>query len=238
MKLFRRKKNSQDALDGSSPITLKGKDGKDLLTIPENIILDLRRMVTRIDRVDKLPARLSLTSAISGEGVTFISRALAAIISNDLDRTVCIVELNWWSPSSFIEPVNGGLAAVLNDEATLEKEIIYSGWKKLSVLPSGSVSSPERPVMARSTALKEVIYQLSDKFDHLILDVPAIRRTSDSIPLASLGNACCLVIQQGITTIEDVKLSLDEIDHLSIIGAILNQVHITTPEKLLNLIPN
>ena len=92
--------------------------------------------------------------------------------------------------------------------------------------------------MARSNALKEAIYRLSDQFDHLILDVPAIRKTSDSVPLASLGNACCLVIQQGITTIEDVKLSLDEIDHLSIIGTVLNQVNITTPEKLLNLIPN
>jgi Mrp family chromosome partitioning ATPase len=238
MRLFRRKKKDNQTIAENLPLILKGIDGETLFTIPENIILDLRRMVTRIDRVDKLPARLSLTSAISGEGVTYISRALAATISNDLDRTVCIVELNWWSPSSFVEPVNGGLAAVLHDEAVLEEEVIFTGWKKLSVLPSGSVSKLERPVMARSAALKEVIYELSDKFDHLILDVPAVQKTSDSIPLASLGNACCLVIQQGVTTIEDVKQSLDEIDHLSIVGTVLNQVHISTPEMFTNLIPN
>ena len=238
MRLFQRKKKGQKNNAENLPITLRGVDGEIIFSIPEDIILDLRKMVTRLDRVDKLPARLSLTSAISGEGVSYISRALAATISNDLDRTVCIVELNWWSPSSFVQPVNGGLSAILNEQSTLEKEVIDTGWKKLSILPSGTVRKSERPVMARSTILKEAIYELSDQFDHLILDVPAIQKTSDSIPLASLGNACCLVIRQGVTTIEDVKQSLDEIDHLSILGVVLNQVHITTPEMFINLIPN
>lgn len=238
MRRLMRKKNKLDSVVEDQPVILKDTNDKTLLTIPENVIVDLRRMVTRIDKVDRLPPRLAVTSALPGEGVTYISRALAATISNDLGRRVCIVELNWWSPSSFMEPVNGGLAAVLNEESTLDDEIIDTGWKKLSVLPSGVISKQDRPIVARSATLKETIYQLGEKFDHLILDVPAIRLTSDSVPIASLGNACCLVIQQGVTTIEDVRQSLDEIDHLSILGVVLNQVHINAPEKLIKLIPN
>jgi Mrp family chromosome partitioning ATPase len=233
-----RKRNKLDAVIEEQPIVLEDMEGKPLLTIPENVILDLRRMVTRVDRVDRLPPRLVVTSALSGEGVTFVSRALAATISNDLSRKVCIVELNWWSPSSFVEPFAGGLAAVLDESSTLEDEIIDTGWKELSVLPAGNISRLDRPIVARSAKLKETIYQLGEQFDHLVIDVPAIRLTSDSVPLASLGNGCCLVIQQGVTTIEDVKQSLDEIDHLSILGVVLNQVHTNTPKKLINLIPN
>jgi Mrp family chromosome partitioning ATPase len=233
-----RKKNRPEPVTEDMSIILKDTDDKTLLTIPENVIVDLRRMVTRIDRVDRLPPRLTVISALPGEGVTYISRALAATIANDLGRKVCIVELNWWSPSSFMEPVGGGLAAVLNEESTMDEEIIETGWKKLSVLPAGVVSKQDRPIVARSTTLKETIYQLGEKFDHLVIDVPAIRLTSDAVPIASLGNACCLVIQQGVTTIEDVRQSLDEIDHLSILGVVLNQVHINTPEKLISLIPN
>lgn len=238
MRRLMRKKNRPEPVTEDMSIILKDSDDKTLLTIPENVIVDLRRMVTRIDRVDRLPPRLAVISALPGEGVTYISRALAATIANDLGRKVCIVELNWWSPSSFMEPVGGGLATVLTEESTMDEEIIETGWKKLSVLPAGVISKQDRPIVARSTTLKETIYQLSEKFDHLIMDVPAIRLTSDAVPIASLGNACCLVIQQGVTTIEDVRQSLDEIDHLSILGVVLNQVHINTPEKLISLIPN
>ncbi|MCB9420725.1 MAG: CpsD/CapB family tyrosine-protein kinase [Ardenticatenaceae bacterium] len=238
MRRLIRKNKKLDSVVDDQPISIEDTDGKTVLTIPENVIVDLRKMVTRIDKVDRLPPRLVVTSALTGEGVTFISRALAATISNDLGRKVCIVELNWWSPSSFMEPVEGGLAAVLNDESILEDEIIDTGWKKLSVLPAGVIARQDRPIVARSAKLKETIYQLGERFDHLIIDVPAIRLTSDSIPLSSLGNACCLVIKQGVTTVEDVKQSLDEIDHLSILGVVLNQVHVNTPGKLLDLIPN
>lgn len=237
MQLLKRKTKENNNVE-IPQVVLKDTYDKTLTTFPEDVILDLRRMVTRIDRVDGLPARLALISALPGEGVTYISRALAATISNDMDRSVCIVELNWWSPSSFVEPVNGGLAAVLKGESSLDEEIVDLGWNKLSVLPSGDIGRLDRPIMARSKNLKETIFKLGERFDHLIMDVPAIRLTSDAVPIASLGNACCVIIQQGVTTIEDVKRSLDEIDHLSILGVVLNQVKINTPQKLMNLVPN
>jgi Mrp family chromosome partitioning ATPase len=85
--------------------------------------------------------------------------------------------------------------------------------------------------------LVQIIEDLSKEFDHLILDIPAIRATNDAVPLASLGDACCLVIRQGVTTAEDVRLTLDEIDHLPILGVILNRVRLKTPRVILKFIP-
>lgn len=91
--------------------------------------------------------------------------------------------------------------------------------------------------MARSQELQDVINNLSTRFDFLILDIPAIHSTSDAIPLASLGDACCLVVRQGITTVEDVRLGLDEIDHIPMLGVVLNRVKLATPTFVTKLIP-
>jgi Mrp family chromosome partitioning ATPase len=68
------------------------------------------------------------------------------------------------------------------------------------------------------------------------LDLPAVTATSDSILLASHGTGICLVIQQGVTPVQRVKAILDDLDHLNIIGVILNQVKVATPSFLLDYI--
>ena len=70
-----------------------------------------------------------------------------------------------------------------------------------------------------------------------MLDIPAVSATNDAVPLASLGDACCLVVHQGVTPIEKVRSTLDEIDHLTVLGVIMNKTHNYTPSFLLNLIP-
>jgi Mrp family chromosome partitioning ATPase len=107
----------------------------------------------------------------------------------------------------------------------------------MALVPAGELPIERRPVIARSQVLLQIMEQLSKEFDHLILDVPAVRATTDAVPLASLGDACCLVIRQGVTNAEDVRLALDEIDHLPILGVILNQVMLKTPKAILKFIP-
>jgi hypothetical protein len=46
-----------------------------------------------------------------------------------------------------------------------------------------------------------------------------------------------MIINQGVTSIEKVRLALDEIEQLTILGVILNRVQMATPDIFLNLIP-
>jgi Mrp family chromosome partitioning ATPase len=235
MKFFSRKKEVLPL----APLVLPGGDGAPAYNYPFEVIDNLRYMVTRITCKEPLPARLAMVAALRQEGVTYLTQALATTIANDFKVRVCIVDLNWWWPASFrlAAEDNPGLVGVIAGKAKLEDVIAPTGWSNLAFVPAGEVPIEQRPVIARSEELRQILDDLKRQYDHLILDIPAVRATNDAIPLASLGDACCLVIRQGVTTMEDLRPALDEIDHLPMLGVILNKERLFTPAPILKLIP-
>ena len=234
---FRTKKTTDPGLP---PLVLPLGDGTSAYNFPGAVVDNLRYMVTRILRNGQLPARLAIVSALRQEGVTYLAHALAMTIAHDMALRVCIVDLNWWWPSTSVLAAqdNPGLAGVIAEEATLEEIIAPTGWSNLDFVPAGILQIEHRPAVARSQVLRQIIISLSKQYDHLILDIPAILATNDAIPLASLGDGCCLIIRQGATTVEDVRLALDEIDHMCMLGVVMNQVRLSTPAPILKLIPS
>lgn len=209
-------------------------------TFPQALVHSLRHMITKLNRDQNLPAKLSVVSALRQEGVSLISLALATIMAHDLSRRVCLVDLNWWWPSVTMHDLAAhsvGIAPLLHGEVQLDATLVRTNHPKLTILPAGSLPLTERPVIARSAALRSLIDELSDSVDHLILDIPAILTTSDAIPLASLGNACCAVIHQGISPRRAVKQALGEINHMPTLGVVLNRVQMATPPWVLKAIP-
>jgi Mrp family chromosome partitioning ATPase len=237
MKLLRQRKNKEGV--AMPDLILPMGDGTPVYQFPDSTIDNMRALINRIKRNGEFPQRLAIVSALRQEGVTYISRALATTLAHDTTQKVCIVDVNWWwpSPTDMVAVDNPGLAGIISGEATLEEVIAPSGWSNLVMVPAGSIERQLRPVMARSRALKELLDELASQYDHLILDIPAIQSTSDAIPLASLADACCVVVQQGVTTMEDIGLALDEIAHIKMLGVILNRVKLNTPEKILKYIP-
>jgi len=235
MKFWKRKTKEP----GSPSLVLPRRNGTPIHDFPGAVVDNLRYTITRIERNSPLPARLAIVSALREEGVTYLTQAFAATMAHDMPVSVCVVDLNWWWPSTTMlaGQENPGLAGVFNEKAKLEDVIISTGWSNMALVPAGQLPVDRRPVIARSQVLVQIIEDLSKEFDHLILDIPAIRATNDAVPLASLGDACCLVIRQGVTTAEDVRLTLDEIDHLPILGVILNRVRLKTPRVILKFIP-
>jgi Mrp family chromosome partitioning ATPase len=222
---------------------IKSAGGETWLTVSGESARPLRAMVTRLIQRGEMPARLSLVAALSEEGVSYITLALAAVIAHDLAVSVCAVELNWWWPGMArllqpaAAPASPGLSAVLAGAATLDDALLPTAAPNLTLLPAGEMDIERRPIVARGAALRETIAQLSARFDHVLLDIPAIRATSDAIPLAALGKACCLVVRQGVTPAQEIRLALDDIEHLPMLGAVLNQVRVATPAWLLKLVP-
>ena len=210
------------------------------LTFPGAVVGSYRRMLARLLRDKPLPPRLALVAALREEGVTYSALALGTVLTTDTAVSVCVVELNWYWPGQqalLTEVSSPGLAAVLAGEAALAEALVQTDRPNLALLPAGEMGVEKRPFATRSAPLKQTLDQLSRQFDHLLLDVPAILATSDAIPLASLGDAACLVIKQGVTTIENSKRALDDIAHLNLLGVILNQFTVKTPQLLLRYIP-
>lgn len=125
----------------------------------------------------------------------------------------------------------------MNGTASLDDVLAPTGWSNLAFLPAGAISPVSRPVTARSETLREVIEQLNQRYDQLVLDIPAILATNDAVPLASLATAVCLVIYQGATTVTDAQRALGEIDHLPIVGTILNRASLKTPSLIMKFVP-
>ncbi len=232
---FRKQKN-EDTLPA---IVLTAQDGTQIISFPIEAIAPFRRMVAHAARNKPFPARLSMVASLEQEGVSYLTQALAATMAHDMEVTVCIVELNWQRPSEIFASLSekGGAAAVLIDDTPLEDALVQTEFPNLALLPAGDMDIEKRSILSRSSRLKEMINQLEQKFDHILLDIPAISTCSDVIPLASLSDDACLIIHQGATQLGDAQTSLDSIDHLSIIGVIMNQVHLHTPSALLQLIP-
>jgi Mrp family chromosome partitioning ATPase len=220
------------------PLTIASASGETGVTYPGEVIENMRYLLTRLGNKEQLPGCISMVSALREEGVTYLSLALGATIANDLMANVCVVDLNWWWPStsSLVPSSTPGLAAAIANAVDLDEAVVPTGLRRLSLIPAGTISRESRPVIARSHDVVELLKKLRQRFDHLILDIPAILATNDSVPLASLGDACCLVIRQRATSMEDVRAALDELVHMKILGAVLNRVRYSTPKRLIKTI--
>jgi Mrp family chromosome partitioning ATPase len=236
--MFKRNRSQSTNLT-PPPLTVANQYGDPLMAFAPDAVESLRHMITRLGLQESLPTRLVFTSALRQEGVTYTARALAAILANDLLSKVCLVEMNWWWPSADLAhlSINGGLAAVVLGTATLDEAIVPTGRANLSLLPAGPMPMLNRPVAARSATLKETIEELARRFDHLIMDVPAVLATSDALALAALGGPCCFVIRQGVTSVEKVRAALDDIQNLPMLGVVMNRTHIATPASLMKFVP-
>ena len=202
---------------------------------PETVVGTLRHMLSRLVRERHLPPSVSMLAALSGEGVTYVSLALACTLAADTERSYCVIELNWWRPGmvkQLIEIKPEGLGAIFTSGAALDDVLVQTKRPNLALLPAGLLPLELRAVTSRGAQLKEIIATLGKRFDHLILDVPAISLTSDAIPLAFLADTGCLVIRQGVTPAAVVKRALIDIDHLVMLGAVLNQAKTAMPASM------
>jgi Mrp family chromosome partitioning ATPase len=186
------------------------------------------------------------------------------VLANDTGARVCVVELNWWAPGLITlldpgaiaeaarkkrrkkndppppEPVlagHPGVAQVLSGEASLEEALIHSDMPNFDLIPAGALAVSRRPPTARSGDLRAFLDLLAADYDHLILDIPAIRTSSDSIVLASLSDACIVVTRQGVTSTASVQKALDDVKSLTMLGVVLNKVSISTPGWIRSLVP-
>jgi Mrp family chromosome partitioning ATPase len=228
------------------------------------MVRSIRYMLTRLTANQEMPKRLAVSSALSGEGVTTIALALAQTLANDTGAKVAVVELNWWSPGllralsqlkqiessakrraskgkeiPLLESFQGrpGLSDYLEGRVSLDDALLDSDLPNLSLLPAGEVPLQQQPILARSQALQDAINELSERFDYLIFDLPSVLGSSETIVLGSYASACCFVVQQGVTSTTQVQNALDDIKHLPILGVLLNQTRIRTPQWIQALLP-
>ena len=228
---------------------------KTLDDAPKAVVDAVRYLVASLERQNaERPTswRLGLTSALAGEGVSFICQTVAAVVAHDYRERVCLIDLNWsrdalptgrsgarhrrkgrrYSAADHPEP-GSGLADVLRRQVPLRDVITPTDDPSFTMVAAGSATAAEGEVFARSEELSRIINALGRRNDRLIFDLPAVLVSSSAITLARQADAVGLVVRHGVTTETQAKAALDLLGQIPSVGVVLNRSSSKIPRPLL-----
>ncbi|MEW6136847.1 MAG: polysaccharide biosynthesis tyrosine autokinase [Thermodesulfobacteriota bacterium] len=179
---------------------------------------------------------LLVTSAISGEGKTFVSVLLACAFSSQ-KSPVLLIEADLRRPRlhhilGHGEPPESGLSEIV---ARLRfhpaRTIRRSKFPGLFYITSGSV--PEYPSrLLDPTRLSKVLDTLKMYFPRIIIDAPPLVGLSDARILTNAADGTIIVVKRGYASLKVVQRAVVSLNsrngHDPILGTVLNGAETTT----------
>ena len=173
------------------------------------------------------PKTILITSCQAGEGKTTTAINTATMLTQ-LDAKVLLIDCDLRLPSLHrrldIAPGNG-LSTYLSSKTDLDELIQQTDIPNLSVLPCGQIP-PNPAELISSNKMREMLKELSNEYDHIILDSPPLLSVTDSVILSGLVDGTILVVSSGKTTREMLQRCRQELYnvHSKILGVVLNRV--------------
>lgn len=180
----------------------------------------------------KLPRSIMVTSAVPGEGKSFVSSNLAVSIAQNIDQHVLLMDCDLrkatiHSNFGFDETV--GLSEYLSKDTSLSSLLLKTEINKLTILPGGK--PPENPAELMSSnqmskLLKEVTSRYSDRY--IIIDSPPPHLTSETRVIARQVDGILLVVKSGSTDREMVEELIEMMGKEKVLGVVLNWFDMTS----------
>lgn len=175
--------------------------------------------------VDVRPKVILVTSALAAEGKSSVAGNLALALSQ-VGARVCLLDGDMRRPSVakyFGLVGDAGLSTVLIGRATIDEVLQPAG--DVWVITSGTL--PPNPAELLSSArFREILRELSERFDTVVIDSPPALPAADAAVLAAAADAVLLVVRSGKTTFNQLAQTVDSLDKVGarILGAVLNRV--------------
>jgi protein-tyrosine kinase len=174
---------------------------------------------------------LGVTSPCAGEGRTLTAINLAISLAREIDYTVVLVDVNLRHP--FLLKCLGlteqrGLGDYLTQDILIDELLIQpSCFEDLVILPGGQAqdNSAELLNSAKMSRLVSVMKSFTDKCI-TIFDMPPVLGTAETLAFLPKVDTTLLVIEDGITTREDVVNTMDLLGATNIVGTVLNKAGI------------
>ena len=167
---------------------------------------------------------LGFTSAIAGEGKSFLSLVTAMALAKESVDPVTLVECNWEHPSlhgAFSVPVAPGLAEWLRDECD-EEDIRYKVAPNLTFIPAGFGEDGELKLL-RQVQRHGLLQLLGGPDELLVVDLPPIVTSGYGPLAAALLDALLVVVHAGTTPNAMVAAASAQLGEMPVRGVILNQ---------------
>ena len=186
-----------------------------------------RTLRTRLNQARSLRPlkRLLISSALPGEGKTFMAARLAQILAQQKNCRVLLIDgdlrcgtLHEQMDIAERPGVTDFLRGT-HDENSVMYRSTYDG---VYVIPCGERVAQSAELLA-STQMKVLLDRLADSFDWIILDSPATTLISDARILAEACDAVVLVIEAGATPFDLAQKAKSAFEHTPVVGAVLNR---------------
>lgn len=160
-------------------------------------------------------------------GKSFISTNLATILAQS-DKRVLIVDADLrrgYLHKYFNYDTQPGLTELLNGQHSLETVIRNTEVPGLSVISRGK--SPANPSeLLSSNQFKNLLEQMSEKFDHVIIDTPPVLAVTDGIIISQYTGVNLVIARYAKTQMKELELTLNRFEQagVKVNGFILNDI--------------
>ena len=171
---------------------------------------------------------LLVTSAVSNEGKTFTSCALAGVIAQEPGKRVIVIDADLRKPGSgksiglIGRDHAGGLSQVLRGEAAFHDGLLGSKNLEFYFMPAGPVPTNPSELLS-STHLEQTLKTAAQLFDWVVIDSPPVLALADTTTIAPLCDAVLLVVQADMTPTKLITESIQRIGREKICGIVMNR---------------
>ena len=187
----------------------------------------LRTIIFHIS-VSKPMQTILVTSALPGEGKSTVASNLALVISQGVKEHALLIDCDLRNPtiSPFVrrnKPL--GLSDYLMGNLDPSSLIVRTGAPKLSVLPSGSITSNPAELVG-SEKMRDLVATLKSQYAnrYIIIDGPPIMLTTEPVLLSEMVDGVIVVALAAKTPREVVQRAVNSIRKEKILGIVLNRI--------------
>ena len=183
-------------------------------------------------RTGDRPQTIMVSSAAKGEGKTFTAVNTAMVfaqagtrtllIDGDLRRPRCHVLLNLAN--------SRGLSDLLSGEIEIDEAITETQTRNLSLMSAGS-AAPNCPELLSTSRTRDLIRELSLRYDLLVIDTAPLMIASESCVIATMVDGILLVVGSQ-TPKPNIQRSRQRLEYVGakILGVVFNRVNIHEPD--------
>lgn len=173
------------------------------------------------------PLRIILvTSAVPGDGKTFVTNNLAHAIGRQADRRVLIIDGDLRATNLHVSlgaPRTPGLSDYLRGDCNEMAAIQHGQESGVFLLPGGNTVTNPSELLANGR-LKTLLDRVAAAFDWVIFDSPPCVPIADANMIADLCDGVLLVVRAGSTSSASAQKASQGLQGKNVIGVVLNTV--------------
>ena len=175
----------------------------------------------------KPPRTIMVTSAVSGEGKSFVAANLAVSIAQGINEHVLLIDCDMRIPSihkSFGLSNTQGLSDYLANGTSLSSSLLKTKTERLTILPGGKPQHNPAELLA-SEKMSQLLLEAKTRYPdrYIIIDAAPPQLAAETGVIARQVDGIIMVVKFGSTPSAMVKDTLDKLDKNKVLGVIVNR---------------